>query len=597
MAGPQPSASDLLRQHQQAEAEARLAGRRWVRSQDLRSLFARQAGQAATPAAPPPLADEEGPAGSPPEAPPLAPLADEDGPAGSHPEQTVLADEKDQPVAAVVFAVPDKPVRRPTEELLKLLNRATASTGPLGKQGLWRPGPGRRPGQPKRRKKTRKQSEQDKTRLTFLLAEAQQQPTPGQPTPGQLLDDTARPPAGTDHQAELKNLISPAFLKTQGTKLRTDFSPEQKVALCKAISLDFQQSGSSRNQVFDRWSKQIGATPETVRRWYDHRAVWEQSAQKRARQAPAAGCLTEGRVGRKPKLQGGYRAAKGARQVRTPGARLGRPDPLLPEREALRQWARQEEQQGHGMSRWDLLRQFTFFVAARKAFLLAKQAEEGLDETEEATLQFATDRLHNIETKKKTRDKTAVALLRQTGFRERQTNRARQLSDEEEARNLRSAWQFCDYLQWLTAKGSAEELGNFVAQPEQFVQRRTETAVTLTDQIPVWLKVEAGSSLVSEALLSAQRQGQKRRKANRKAAAKSKGRGKGRGGAATLGEEDEPGSGSAPEEETDEARGSSYLIKGPGSTDASRWRCSLLARQAVTGFFDPRQPAPTGDRK
>ena len=405
----------------------------------------------------------------------------------------------------------------------------------------------------------------------------------------------------------MRDLLSKEFLQQQGRKLRTDLTPEQKVVLCQAISLDFQQSGSSRNQVFDRWAGQIGCQVPTVRRWYDHRQVWEQTAERRARQAPPPGVVTQGRVGKRPKLQGGRRPATGARQVRTPGARLGTTDWLLPEREALQQWARQEEQQGHPMSRWDLLRQFTFFVSARKAFLLAKQADEGLDEDEEAVLKFATARLLNLETKKKSRDRAAVNLLRQTGFRERQTNRSRQLSDEEEGRNLRSAWQFCDYLQWLTAKGSAEELGNFVAQPEQFVQRRSETAITLTDQIPVWLKVEAGSTLISENLLSAQREGKKRRRAARKAAAKSKGRGKGRGRAATFrygsgqdlrtfGQEDEPDSEALPEEETDEAMGSSYLMKGPGSTDASRWRVSLLARQAVTGFFDPRQPAPTGDR-
>jgi len=42
---------------------------------------------------------------------------------------------------------------------------------------------------------------------------------------------------------------------------------------------------------------------------------------------------------------------------------------------------------------------------------------------------------------------------------------------------------------WLTAKGSFEELENFVADPAKFRLNWRQTALTFTDQIPVWLKV------------------------------------------------------------------------------------------------------------
>ena len=111
--------------------------------------------------------------------------------------------------------------------------------------------------------------------------------------------------------------------------------------------------------------------------------------------------------------------------------------------------------------------------------------------------------------------------------------------------------------------------------------------ILLTDQIPVWLKVEAGQQLVSERRLSALRSGKKLRQARRKAAAKKL--------AASVARKQPAQAEDQAEEETEEdlpaepagEQGESYLIKGPGETSASRWRVSLLARQAVKHFWNP----------
>ena len=43
---------------------------------------------------------------------------------------------------------------------------------------------------------------------------------------------------------------------------------------------------------------------------------------------------------------------------------------------------------------------------------------------------------------------------------------------------------------------------------------------------------------------------------------------------------------SLPDEPADKEAGC-YLTRGPGDTHATRWRISLTARQAITGYFDP----------
>ena len=112
-------------------------------------------------------------------------------------------------------------------------------------------------------------------------------------------------------------------------------------------------------------------------------------------------------------------------------------------------------------------------------------------------------------------DRAAKNLLEETGFRERRANRQTDLSQEQDGRNLRAAWQLFDYMVWVTAKAGIEETGSFFAQPHQFRLNWKETAILLTDQVPVWLKVEAGTQLVSEETLAALRTGAKTRRQRR----------------------------------------------------------------------------------
>ena len=80
---------------------------------------------------------------------------------------------------------------------------------------------------------------------------------------------------------------------------------------------------------------------------------------------------------------------------------------------------------------------------------------------------------------------------------------------------MRKAWRFFVYLLWLVANGSDSELVDFFAQPQQCRPNYRQTALLYTDQIPVWLKVEAGKTLVSEGKLAALRAGQHKRRARR----------------------------------------------------------------------------------
>ena len=174
-----------------------------------------------------------------------------------------------------------------------------------------------------------------------------------------------------------------------------------------------------------------------------------------------------------------------------------------------------------------------------------------------------------------------MKLLKQTGHRERQTNWRTSLSAEQETEYLHKAWRFFDFLCWLVANGSHEELSDFFAQPEQFRQNYRQTALLFTDQIPVWLKVEAGSTIVSEEKLADLRAGQHQRRA-RRAGAKRLARRLAARAADEPAADDDENEDDLPEEAAGKEAGT-YLSRGPGDANAARYRITLIARQAVEG--------------
>ena len=137
---------------------------------------------------------------------------------------------------------------------------------------------------------------------------------------------------------------------------------------------------------------------------------------------------------------------------------------------------------------------------------------------------------------------------------------------------------FFDFINWLVPNGSSSELSDFVAQPEQFRLHYLDTVLLWTDQIPVWLKVDAGSQLVSESRLKAVRAGGKQRK-HRRQLAKLR--------LSALADSTEGGLPAELPAEAEGEQGESYLAKGPGDVDASRWRVTLIARQAVLNYWNP----------
>ena len=82
------------------------------------------------------------------------------------------------------------------------------------------------------------------------------------------------------------------------------------------------------------------------------------------------------------------------------------------------------------------------------------------------------------------------------GFSNRSCQIATSLSEEEEVKRLHLAWRFFDMaLQQATSNNIKVHQ---VRDPGSFIVNAKQTAITMSDQIPVWLKAQTGKLLTSK---------------------------------------------------------------------------------------------------
>ena len=363
-------------------------------------------------------------------------------------------------------------------------------------------------------------------------------------------------------------------VRTLGQKrLRVDFSALQKHRLCLQMAQKLQ-SGMSRKRIYWEMAVEHGCSAGTAKavfrqseRWAHMNAEHETSGKKRGQHVSSF--ASEGRPAK-------HNAGKVPPHRRLPGKRgyLGPFDFLRAERLAVRFWAEHEEELGHAIGRGDLLRQFMKLTRVRVDELAGKTAGgQELLKQERDCLSFCNRRIDKWSESHRAKDRTAKALMRQLGWRDRQTDRVTDLSPEEEQRRMEDSWRMFDFVVSMVGGGDLQQLQHWVANPAFFAGDRRSTAVLFTDQVPVWLKVQAGNVLVSEKKLNNMREHKRRRTAVASAAAAADD--------AAL---------AAAAYDLDETEAFSSLTRGPGSTDASRWRITLICRQAVEDYWQPMLP-------
>ncbi len=116
---------------------------------------------------------------------------------------------------------------------------------------------------------------------------------------------------------------------------------------------------------------------------------------------------------------------------------------------------------------------------------------------------------------------------------------------------------------WLTGCADSPALADWVGQPERFVLNREAVVISQSDQIPVWLKPDAGKPLMSQSVQKSHRAAKRMRKSR---AAK----------AMQAAIQDEV------EEESAQPRTLALAACNPAN---SRARFTFVARQLITKYY------------
>ena len=263
-------------------------------------------------------------------------------------------------------------------------------------------------------------------------------------------------------------------------------------------------------------ARQTGACWQAVRNWVANRQRLNQYVLDHSpgKSSPRQnGCST-------PRVMLPVRHSVGCR-LAGPRGYLGRTDHCRPLVLAVQTWAEVEEASGHSLARADLLRQFRRYLDQAVQDARKKEEEGTLTAEGKKALTAWLQKQASLEKGHNKRLKQPAYLVARTGFTERQTNRQTKLSQAEEDKRLQWHWQYWDRAVWLAGCAPAAALAEYVAKPEQFVQNREFTALTFSDQIPVWLKPGAGKILQSRRMLKKAAASAKQRRAARSLSSQS----------------------------------------------------------------------------
>ena len=234
--------------------------------------------------------------------------------------------------------------------------------------------------------------------------------------------------------------------------------------------------------------------------------------------------------------------------VQTP---LGKPDHQRKFWQQTAAWAKLEEANGHDLSAKDLLRDF---LDRLEAAISVREEASSLTPQEQKELASWKQKLTSLSNNSKQRERYSQQLVVRSDMTPRSCQRATELSPEEERSRVQLAWRIWDTMLVAAASGNPDKIA--VCNPEQWVLNVRETALTFSDQIPVWLKVEPGKLLTSKHRLRLASEQRKLRREQKKAG-----------------------------EQVQSQVRLSTARKSPGKPP--RWRVSFVARQAVTGYLDP----------
>ena len=341
-------------------------------------------------------------------------------------------------------------------------------------------------------------------------------------------------------------------------KKNVHLSGQQRVWAVQFLEDYLQIPGHSKKSGFQTVARKLFCNIKTIQRTWAKKVFWKHWAELEERKPSVREGTNKRRGQRVPN-----RAAN-SKGARIPGERgyLGRTDHCREFTLLVQVWAELEQSHGHQLFRPDLVRKYRQLLDSAILFADQAQAEGTFNPDKSNQLAAWKQKQASLDIKSK-RDKQGKVLVEKTGFVERSKQRQTPLTVAQEVERVQRSWAHWDTILWLTGCADSPQLRDWVGQPERWVFNRENTVISMSDQIPVWLKPDAGKVLVHKSVGRASRQSAQQRK-RRKACAEG-------------------------EEQNEEAAEEQprTLTVAAGNPANSRSRFTFVARQLVLNYYKP----------
>ena len=260
----------------------------------------------------------------------------------------------------------------------------------------------------------------------------------------------------------------------------------------------------------------------------------------------------------------------------------------------LKAWHQKERSRGHAIDRTDLkdewLDQLEMDIKLMDAS--ANKFSEKEQKLYDAMKQKQKTLMHG---KEKAVEKAVNAMCAKIGARMLVPSRASDLSTKEEHVRAELTWQQIDERIWLAGCANMEELRNWLADPQKFMEGREDTWLVFSDQIPLWVKIGMLKVLYAEYEILSQKDSKdskKVRKERQKKILATRGKDSQKleqDEAADDFDEDMQDDAADEVEQKDPAaapaKNQGMGQKRGGDAAGEKCRVTLEARQAVSGYF------------
>ena len=262
----------------------------------------------------------------------------------------------------------------------------------------------------------------------------------------------------------------------------------------------FELSGHAQVKLIDDVKARLtkaGGLPENIKKlWQSVRRDYPDVNKKRIKKMLAREQEIKERVAVE-RLGAGYgvtHRASGVRIVGTNEAKLsmavrksgaGRKFHLEEIMKEVKLWHDAERRMGHQVDAHDVRLEFQDRVQWHIAAEQSKK--EGADLKKVKKWQLCIDTMSKMSLKLERQ--LSARLCKKMKVKLLTPSRYSQLTPTEERVRCELTWQQFDERMWIAAVADAKELSTWVADPHDFIKKRSETWLVFSDQIPFWVKI------------------------------------------------------------------------------------------------------------